>query len=483
MYEKGIKGWFKHFDFVVLDLICLQIAFWLSYIIYNGGGNPYANPLYRNMAVTVVFLDIIIIFFQETFKNVLKRGYYREFAVTVKQAIFVLMLSTLYLFAMQVGHQYSRITLVLMVGIYAVLTYAVRLLWKKQLLKRIKNGGERSLLIITDRRVAEKVVENIRENSFFRFKMTGLIILDQDMVGQKISNVPVVSNIQNASNYIGKEWVDEVLIASTPDVKCPDKLLNEIMEMGVTVHQYLARTVENVGRKQFVETIGKYTVLTTSINTMTMKQAFMKRALDIVGGLAGCILTGIIFVFIAPIIYISSPGPIFFSQTRIGKNGKPFKMYKFRSMYMDAEERKAELAKENRVKDGMMFKLDFDPRVIGNKIMPDGRKKTGIGQFIRNTSLDEFPQFANVLLGQMSLCGTRPCTMDEWEKYELHHRARMAVKPGLTGMWQVSGRSEITDFEEVVRLDREYINNWSMGLDFRILLKTVAVVFKKDGSM
>lgn len=483
MYEKGIKGWFKHFDFVVLDLICLQIAFWLSYIIYNGGGNPYANPLYRNMAVTIVFLDIAIIFFQETFKNVLKRGYYREFVMTVKQSVFVLMLSTLYLFAMQAGHQYSRITLVLMVGIYAVLTYAVRLLWKKQLLKRIKNGGERSLLIITDRRVAEKVVENIRENSFFRFKMTGLIILDQDMVGQKISNVPVVSNIQNASNYIGKEWVDEVLIASTPDVKCPDKLLNEIMEMGVTVHQYLARTVENVGRKQFVETIGKYTVLTTSLNTMTMKQAFLKRTLDIVGGLVGCILTGIIFVFIAPIIYISSPGPIFFSQTRIGKNGKPFKMYKFRSMYMDAEERKAELLKQNRIKDGMMFKMEFDPRVIGNKITPDGRKKTGIGQFIRDTSLDEFPQFINILMGQMSLCGTRPCTMDEWDKYELHHRARLAVKPGLTGMWQVSGRSGITDFEEVVRLDREYINNWSMGLDLKILFKTVTVVFKKEGSM
>ena len=156
-----------------------------------------------------------------------------------------------------------------------------------------------------------------------------------------------------------------------------------------------------------MERIGDYTVITTSMNYSTDRQAMVKRLLDIAGGLVGCVLTGIIFIFIAPAIYISSPGPIFFSQTRIGKNGKPFKMYKIRSMYLDADERKKDLMKENRVSDGMMFKLDFDPRVIGNKILPDGRKKTGIGEFIRKTSLDEFPQFWNVLNGSMSLVGVR----------------------------------------------------------------------------
>ncbi len=198
--------------------------------------------------------------------------------------------------------------------------------------------------------------------------------------------------------------------------------------------------------------------------------------MDIAGGLVGCLLTGIIFVFIAPVIYISSPGPIFFSQERVGKNGRRFKMYKFRSMYMDAEKRKAELMKENKMGDGKMFKLDFDPRVIGNKILPDGTKKTGIGDFIRKTSLDEFPQFFNVLKGDMSIVGTRPPLIGEVSLYELHHRARLAIKPGITGMWQVSGRSDITDFEEVVRLDREYIENWSFGLDVKILVKTVLAV-------
>ena len=226
-----------------------------------------------------------------------------------------------------------------------------------------------------------------------------------------------------------------------------------------------------------------YTVLTTTMNYATDRQALAKRVLDILGGLVGCILTGVIFIFIAPAIYISSPGPIFFSQTRIGQNGKPFKMYKFRSMYMDAEERKAELMAQNKMSDGRMFKLDFDPRVIGNKILPDGTKKTGIGEFIRKTSLDEFPQFWNVLNGTMSLVGTRPILQDELRQYELHHRARIAIKPGITGMWQVSGRSDITDFEEVVRLDTEYISNWSFSLDIKILFKTVIMVLKREGSV
>ena len=158
-------------------------------------------------------------------------------------------------------------------------------------------------------------------------------------------------------------------------------------------------------------------------------------------------------------------------------------MYKFRSMYLDAEARKAELMAQNRVGSGLMFKLDYDPRIIGCKKLPDGTVKKGIGNFIRDWSLDEFPQFWNVLKGDLSLVGTRPPTVDEWEQYEPHHRARLAGKPGITGMWQVSGRSRITDFEQVVELDKKYIREWSMGLDLRILVKTVGAVLRRDGSM
>ena len=127
--------------------------------------------------------------------------------------------------------------------------------------------------------------------------------------------------------------------------------------------------------------------------------------------------------------------------------------------------------------------MDFDPRIIGNKILPDGTKKTGIGQFIRKTSIDELPQFWNILKGDMSLVGTRPPTLDEWEKYEPHHRARMSFRPGLTGLWQVSGRSNITDFEEVVRLDTQYIGEWSVKNDIRIIFQTIIRVMKNEGAV
>ena len=245
----------------------------------------------------------------------------------------------------------------------------------------------------------------------------------------------------------------------------------------------IGQNTGTIGIKQSIQKVGMYTVLTTSMNEAGIFESMIKRAVDIVGGIIGCIITGILFVFVAPAIYIKSPGPIFFKQTRIGRNGKPFQMYKFRSMYLDAEERKKELIAKNRISNGMMFKLDFYPRIIGSKQLPDGTIKKGIGNYIRDWSIDEFPQFFNVLKGDMSLVGTRPPTMDEWVKYEPSHRARMAIRPGITGMWQVSGRSNITDFEEVVRLDTEYITEWSIALDIKILLLTVKTVIKKDGSM
>ena len=177
----------------------------------------------------------------------------------------------------------------------------------------------------------------------------------------------------------------------------------------------------------------------------------------------------ILTIFVAPLIKLDSPGPIFFAQKRVGRNGRIFKMYKFRSMYIDAEERKKELMAQNEM-DGLMFKMEDDPRI------------TKVGKFLRKTSLDEFPQFINILKGDMSLVGTRPPTLDEFEHYQSYHKKRLSFRPGLTGMWQVSGRSDITDFEEIVRLDVEYIDNWSVGLDIKILIKTVLAVFSESGA-
>ena len=295
--------------------------------------------------------------------------------------------------------------------------------------------------------------------------------------------VPVVACKDDIIDAVCRRWVDEVLIVQSQGAPHPGKLVADLAGMGVVVHTGLFRSGEESGMKQFVGHLGDYTVLTASIGYATPLQQFAKRAMDIAGGLAGCMATGILFLVLAPAMLAVSPGPVFFMQERIGRNGKRFKIYKFRSMYMDAEERKKELMEKNRVGGGLMFKMEADPRIIGCRVLPDGTVKKGFGNFIRDHSLDEFPQFFNVLKGDMSLVGTRPPTPDEWERYEPHHRARMAVRPGITGLWQVSGRSSITDFEEVVRLDTKYITEWSMGLDLRILLKTVKVVLGKDGAM
>lgn len=412
MYRKDSEGWLKHADFIVLDMICLQLAYVLAYAVSGYGFNPYAMIIYRNMAVFLELANLVVIFAYGTMKSVLKRGYYRDFVVTINHSIMVGALAILYLFLLQQGQDFSRLTLILTVVFYAVITYIVRELWKRLLRKKMEDGGERKLLIITSEDVAEQVVSNMQENNYARYSLAGVVVIDADWTGRMVKGVPVVANEENAAMYVCQEWIDEVLIVISEILPYPAELIEKLTETGVTVHLNLAKITNVTGKKQFVEKVGNYTVLTTSINYASTRQLMLKRLMDIAGGLVGCILTGIICIFVGPAIYIASPGPIFFAQERVGKNGKKFKMYKFRSMYMDAEERKAELMKDNKLGDGKMFKLDFDPRVIGNKILPDGTHKTGIGDFIRRTSLDEFPQFFNVLKGDSGIIGTTKKNLD-----------------------------------------------------------------------
>lgn len=459
MYRKDSEGWLKHADFIVLDMICLQLAFILAYAFRGYGFNVYGDILYRNMAIFLGFADLVVIFTSGTMKSVLKRGHYKEFVSTLKNAVAVGALAIAYLFIIQEGQSFSRMILITTIVIYLIFTYAIREIWKNSLHKKMENGGDKKLLIITSKAVAKNVVHSMQENNYARYSLAGVVVIDEDCTGEKICGVPVVAGESDVPMYVCQEWIDEVLIVISENLPYPDGLIDKLTETGVTVHLNLAKITNQTGKRQFVEKVGSYTVLTTSLNYASFGQLFLKRLMDICGGLVGCIFTGIITIFVGPAIYLASPGPIFFSQERVGKNGKKFKMYKFRSMYMDAEARKAELMKENKLGDGKMFKMDFDPRVIGNKVLPDGTHKTGVGDFIRRTSLDEFPQFFNVLKGDMSIVGTRPPLISETNLYEPRHKVRLAIKPGITGMWQVSGRSDITDFEEVVRLDKDICLN------------------------
>jgi exopolysaccharide biosynthesis polyprenyl glycosylphosphotransferase len=219
-----------------------------------------------------------------------------------------------------------------------------------------------------------------------------------------------------------------------------------------------------------ISMLGPLPVLTFNTVTLNPFQKTAKRTMDIAGALIGILITTISAIFIVPAIKLDSPGPVIFKQKRVGRNGRVFNLYKFRTMCVDAEAKKEELHARNQYKNGLMFKIKEDPRI------------TQVGSFLRKTSLDELPQFFNVLRGDMSLVGTRPPTLEEFSQYELEHIRRMSIKPGVTGAWQVSGRSAVTDFDEVVALDVWYIDNWSIWLDICILLKTVGQITKMDAA-
>lgn len=481
MYKRNAQGWLKHFDFIVIDELFLQIAFILAVAIRRNEW-AYSSILYRNLAFVLILTDSVVLVRHNSMHNVISRGYYQEAIETLKHCFYVFAIATIYIFATQTGDAYSRIILFLTFLLHFSLGYMTRILWKVILKKRAPGRVKKnSMLVVVSPENAETLLNKLISDETADYKITG-VVLTEETDRKTICDYPIVADLEDAADYIVREWVDSVYI----DAPLSDERILQLMDncatMAVPTHYHVPNMSRN-NIKRFSEKIGGTIVLTSSVNYMTPLQALIKRVFDIFMGIIGSFVALFIMAIVGPIIKKESPGPILFSQERIGQNGKHFKMYKIRSMYMDAEERKKDLMAQNRVKDGMMFKLDFDPRIIGNKILPDGTKKTGIGELIRRLSLDEFPQFFCVVQGVMSTVGTRPPTTDEYLLYKYHHRARMAAKPGITGMWQVSGRSNITDFEEVVRLDTEYINNWSFGLDIKILFKTIAAVLKREGSM
>lgn len=471
MYRKNANGWLKHIDFIILDMICLQIAFVMAYFIKNGNIHLYNNFLYRNMAIIIELADLMVLLIFGTLNGVLKRGYYQEFVKTLKHGFIVGLLAILYLFSVQKGVFFSRFILFLTIGIYFILTYIVRVLWKSHIKKGVNSGKRRKLLIVTSSTIAGKVIENVEKNNYSRYDIVGVALLDKNLIGKQIDNVSVVANNETVGMYTCKEWVDEVLIVLPKEIAYPNTLIEQLTEAGITVHMNLAKVVNSPGKKQFVEKIGDYTVLTTSINYASLNELFLKRVFDIVCGLL-LLIPLTIFVFIKN-RKEGDKGPIFFTQNRIGKNGKEFKMFKYRTMVIGADKILEEL-------------MEKDPAIreeyTKNKKLVNDPRITSAGKFLREKSLDEFPQFINVLLGQMSLIGPRPYLPRERDDMGNYYYDVIACKPGITGMWQSHGRSDV-DFEHRLLLDEYYYRNWSFWLDVTLLFKTIKQVLYGRGAV
>ena len=425
--------------------------------------------VYREVYVILAISIIANAFLFRPYEDIFRRGFWVEFINVVKCLCVQLAVAVLYMFMMQIAGNYSRLAFAYATVSISVLTYIGRLFAKTFLRSVVeKSAYRKKLLVVTTYEKAEALLKGSREEVNFNYQISALAIMDKDMIGEKIGGVEVTANAETLYDDARLMVVDSVLIALESEHPLFKDTVNLFHVMGVEINISLENYNLGIPNQSIVK-MGDLTVLSGNTQKMALGDTIAKRLLDIIGGIVGLLMTGLFTLIIGPMIIIESPGPIFFSQTRIGKNGRRFKIYKFRSMYMDAEERKKELMEQNKMS-GLMFKMDDDPRI------------TKIGKFIRKTSIDEFPQFLNVLKGDMSLVGTRPPTEDEFKQYKARYKKRLNMKPGITGLWQVSGRSSITDFEDVVKLDVQYIENWSFGLDIRILVQTVLVVLKHDGA-
>ena len=333
--------------------------------------------------------------------------------------------------------------------------------------------------VLTVENRAEAILRDLRKD--WTKELCGVALMDatNDEIGTQIQGVPVKAGFSDFMEWVRRDALDEVYIDVPYDTgNSLTGYLIELESMGLDVH-FSVPMLEKVygensqaGCKHIASNLehrGKAYLIGISTVHHSIRSQVLKRAMDICGALVGLVISVPIIAITAIPLKLESPGPLFFKQKRVGLNGRIFEIYKLRSMYTDAEKRKKELMAQNEM-NGLMFKMTDDPRI------------TKVGKFIRKTSIDELPQFWNVLRGEMSLVGTRPPTVDEYDRYESHHKRRLSMKPGITGMWQVSGRSSVQNFEDVVRLDTEYIDNWSLKLDIEILLKTVKVVFARDGA-
>jgi len=353
----------------------------------------------------------------------------------------------------------SRLLFVIFCAITCMAVVCGRILMRVCKIKHVGNGYVR-VLFIGDEATLERYT-NFIEKTSIQIKIARYIKYDNESLNTKESFAKLLMDTQ-----IEEVQFVHTLNGGNLDIK---RYLDICDSMGVTTRIILDSFDLSIS-KRYVHSIGTYPVITYHSVSLDKFQLFIKSVIDVVGAAVGVLLLAPVFITTAIAIKLDSPGPVIFKQKRVGAHGKEFFIYKFRSMCADADNKKRELMDQNNHKDGYMFKIADDPRI------------TRVGRFIRRSSIDELPQLINVLKRDMSLVGTRPPTLDEVEKYNPDHWRRISIQPGITGMWQVNGRNRIMDFEDVVKLDKKYIDEWSVLLDIKLLIKTVKAVLSASGA-
>ena len=395
MYHK--RKTIENILILLIDTIFIWISVcWHVAIRYDlfFGINRNSDSLWQVIIITLLYG--FVIFTTDTTRRFFRRGYFEEITSVIKGQTILSILWVVTLFLAHKSNELSRLVYGYFIILSVLFIFMGRVLFKLFMIKIYKTSKySNRLLVVTTTEKIEDVVKNVIEYNEWSRILTGIALTDQSLVGEAQCGMPVVADKETLIDYVIHHNVDEVFINDTSSItsKLLEQWIAEMENMGIIVDVNIDIFDITLGGKKTLNRVGKYSVVTFARNIFSNRQVAAKRLLDIIGSMVGIIILGITTIFVAPIIKLESPGPVFFGQTRIGKNGRKFTFYKFRSMYQDAEQRKKELMKENEVK-GLMFKLENDPRI------------TRVGRFIRKTSIDELPQFWNVLRGDMSLVGT-----------------------------------------------------------------------------
>ena len=419
--------------------------------------------------VILAFLHIVAFYFSDAYYRYGSRGYLDDLVQVIKYNLFYTLGITFLSFMLEEGFIISRRGMVYFITLNVVAIYVSNLLikeYRNRIYPHLRSS--RKLLLLTDSVRANKLWQHLQAYPYLKGTVVAVSILDKEECNFSLPPSIKIVLPEKIIDYINHSVIDEVLVSLSDEQDNIQDWVSHLELMGVDVSVVInSLDFPTISQKR-VQQVAGLNVVTFSTKFYHYSHILAKRALDIVGSLLGLLICGLVGIFVAPLIK-KDGGSVIFAQKRVGQNGRIFKFYKFRSMYVDAEERKKELMAQNTMS-GSMFKMDDDPRI------------TPIGKFIRKTSIDELPQFWNVLRGDMSLVGTRPPTIDEYETYTPEQKRRLSFKPGITGLWQVSGRSKIKNFDEIVKLDVAYIDGWTIWSDIKILLKTVKVVLLKDGA-
>lgn len=456
------------------DLSSTVLAFFLAYGFrgaFPDDSFPYLFPLswHLNLLWPILPIWSLIFYVMELYRFWRGPGFWRETWRVFKAVFLSCFVLGFIIFALK--YQFiSRIFLVSFAFFDLVLVILLRFLLRKGIqLFNHRSEGSRFIVIVGLDEDALEMARGIEKNKDLGLRVRGFLSTQDSSRPSKINGYPVLGEAQELPRLLEKEVVDEVIFAVSHDeLKKMENLLLVCEERGIT-SRVILNFFPHVISRTHLEELDGFPLLTFSTTPKSELLLFLRRILDFLGSLTLIVLLSPVFLFITLLIRLDSPGPALYQQARCGLNGRKFTLYKFRSMHERAEERRGELVRFNMMK-GPVFKMKDDPRV------------TRVGRFLRKTSLDELPQLFNVLQGNMSLVGPRPLPTEEVEELKGWERRRLSMKPGITGLWQVSGRNHI-DFHDWVKLDLEYIDNWSLWLDFKILLKTIPAVLSGKGAM